>query len=541
MWYYIIIISKECSKLTKHGKTLNTKQKMAIYISSAVLAIIAAITAVILLIHTVNNPPSIIFNSNGGSYFSVISQSEGSNSSVMFIPQSPVTILPESNDKNIEEIIEIVDKIEQTPQNTVIAPNNTVDTSALTKRSVKLNVKYLPQNPELPTGCEITSLTTVLNYYGFDVSKTEMSDKYLVKTIDKIGNFWEVFVGDPRKNGFGCYAKPIVNAANKYLATQNSRYKAVDYSGTKFENLLTIVESGTPVIIWGTMYDEKENDLRKPFTTVKWNIDGKELQWIAPEHCMVLIGYDADRHIAIMSDPQRGIVEYNLETVKSRYLALHSQCVVFEELPVINGIKNGDFYYTTQYVAVADYDLASVTLNGEEVGTQFLIEGNSTNMYVIEAIDTSGNVITYTVYTKPIASLLEPISHLNEYTVTVDDYDMILDIKNKALALETRYSPPSEGEAIDEIVGFCDRYLTRLDALIKDIEEISNTINEFKENTPLLGDTEAINQLIQKIDALLSSENINADQYKTLQNMKAQCQSWLKNVSPDNQGISNIE
>ena len=29
----------------------------------------------------------------------------------------------------------------------------------------------LNQNPELPTGCEITSLTSVLNYYGCNVDK----------------------------------------------------------------------------------------------------------------------------------------------------------------------------------------------------------------------------------------------------------------------------------------------------------------------------------------------------------------------------------
>ncbi len=527
--------------MTKHGKTLNTKQKIIIYISSAVLAILAAITAVIILIHTVNNPPAIIFNSNGGSYISVLSSSEGNNSSEMFIPKPPVTILPEGNDEKIEEIFEIVDKIEQTPQNTVIVPKNTVDTSGLTKRSVKLNVKYLPQNPELPTGCEITSLTTVLNYYGFDVSKTEMSDKYLVKTIDKIGNFWEVFVGDPRKNGFGCYAKPIVNAANKYLATQNSRYKAVDYSGTKFENLLSIVESGTPVIIWGTMYGEKENDLRKPFTTVKWNVDGKDLQWIAPEHCMVLIGYDADRHIAIMSDPQRGIVEYNLETVKSRYLALHAQCVVFEELPVINGIENGGFYYTTQCVTVADYDLASVTVNGEEVDTQFLIEGNSTNMYVIEATDTSGNVITYTVYTKPIASLIEPISHLNELTVTIDDYDVIKSIRDSALALETKYSPPSESTAINDIVNHCNRFLTRLDTLSKNIDDVIKEFDEYQKQQSSVYNESDINQLITQIDALLADSNLNESQCNTLKGMRAKCQLWLTNSSTDEPDVQIIE
>ncbi|MEN2465771.1 C39 family peptidase [Ornithinibacillus sp. JPR2-1] len=31
------------------------------------------------------------------------------------------------------------------------------------------------QKPELPNGCEITSLTSVLNYYDYQVSKTNMA------------------------------------------------------------------------------------------------------------------------------------------------------------------------------------------------------------------------------------------------------------------------------------------------------------------------------------------------------------------------------
>ena len=49
------------------------------------------------------------------------------------------------------------------------------------RRSNRLNVKCVLQNPELPTGCEITALTIVLNYLGYDVDKLTMADKYLDK------------------------------------------------------------------------------------------------------------------------------------------------------------------------------------------------------------------------------------------------------------------------------------------------------------------------------------------------------------------------
>ena len=42
-----------------------------------------------------------------------------------------------------------------------------------------IDVPTILQYPELPNGCEITSLTAVLNYFGIDVHKTEMADDYL--------------------------------------------------------------------------------------------------------------------------------------------------------------------------------------------------------------------------------------------------------------------------------------------------------------------------------------------------------------------------
>lgn len=192
--------------------------------------------------------------------------------------------------------------------------------------TAKLPLKFLAQNPELPTGCEITSLTTVLNYYGYNVSKTEMAENYLVKETAP-ANFWEVFAGDPtsEKYGFGCYAQPIVNAANKYLTEQNSPYRAYNRSGSPFKALLAHVANGTPVVIWGTI------SMLEPYTTEKWTFDGEAVEWIAPEHCLVLIGYDLERNVAIMSDPLKDIVEYDLDTVEARYHSLHSQCVIVKK------------------------------------------------------------------------------------------------------------------------------------------------------------------------------------------------------------------
>ncbi len=217
------------------------------------------------------------------------------------------------------------DEIKQTKENTVKVTKSEIDFSSLSKRSVGLAVNYLPQNPELPTGCEITSLTTVLNYYGYNVSKTVMADKYLEKQ-NAPADWTKVFMGTPfDPHSFGCYAQPITNAANKFFADNKNKHIAYNKSGIAFSAILSEIDNGRPVVIWGTM------QMKEAYKTVKFNIDGKTMQWIAPEHCLVLIGYDIDRGVAIMSDPQRGIVEYDIYTVKQRYESMCSQCVFIRE------------------------------------------------------------------------------------------------------------------------------------------------------------------------------------------------------------------
>ena len=60
-------------------------------------------------------------------------------------------------------------------------------------------VPMLFQDPELPTGCEVTALAMVLQYYGFDTDKCELSDVYLPKGAVGETDFHYAFVGEPRE------------------------------------------------------------------------------------------------------------------------------------------------------------------------------------------------------------------------------------------------------------------------------------------------------------------------------------------------------
>lgn len=512
-------------------KPLSLKQKIAIYATCIAVAIIAAIVSVCVLVHMCQKELPLLSSSNSSvsstnQYYDIVDIIEPEAEEIIIETDAAgdtVTI-------TVTEIIEMVQEVEQTEDNTVVVKPTTIDASRLEKRQIKLDVDYLSQYPELPTGCEITSLTTVLNYYGYNVSKTTMSDDYLEKSIDKVANFWEIFLGNPRSNGFGCYAGPIVKAANKYLEEQDNKYKAVNASGTQFESLLKEVENGNPVIIWSTMYDEKIDDLREPYTTYKWEIDGKTIQWIAPEHCMVLIGYDIDRNVAIMSDPQRGIVEYNLETVKARYAAMHSQCVILQENdlpPIIEGVTDGESYYTTQYINITDDNLKSVTVNYKHSESEFFIEGNAESTYEIIATDTSGNQTVTTVYTKPISSIAQSITNLTEFNVTEEHREAVNFVRNTALSISTQFATQEESDELNQIIINCDTLLDKIESVSNEYNRITTAVGDYETEIPTEEDIEIISILIADIDTLVNSENLTEEQQLSLNELKFKCQELL--------------
>lgn len=180
----------------------------------------------------------------------------------------------------------------------------------------------LNQYPELPTGCEVTSLTMVLNYYGFAATKLDLADNYLPKGPAGSTDFRKSFVGDPRNSwSYGCYAPVIVKTANGYLAAQKSKMRAADITGKELPALSAYTNANIPVLVWGTV------DCKAPFRRISWTIKGKKLNWISPEHCMVLLGFPNGK--VKVADPTTGKIRlYDLNLFRSRYNSLFKQAVL---------------------------------------------------------------------------------------------------------------------------------------------------------------------------------------------------------------------
>ncbi len=211
--------------------------------------------------------------------------------------------------------------------------------------SCTLDIKSVCQysKPALPTGCECTALTTVLKYYGFTVTKNEIADTYLEKTAftEKktggkngetvlIGADPDVsFPGDPNdENSYGCYSKPIADAANKYLTAQGTNLRAKVQDGEELSYWYNYVNNGRPVIIWAT------DSMKKTVVADTWQTkDGKTIEWLHNEHCLVLVGYDTVKKTVAVCDPiSRSVIPtvYKASLFEKRYNEQGRRAVLIE-------------------------------------------------------------------------------------------------------------------------------------------------------------------------------------------------------------------
>ena len=195
--------------------------------------------------------------------------------------------------------------------------------------------EIIEQYPELPTGCEITAMTMVLHYYGYQVDKVTMALDYMPKTEAEFyrsedgrlmgPDLENYFVGDPTEDsGYICGTGAIVTAANRYLTDVGSNLKAAAMKNAQPEELYDLIDQGTPVVIWCTinMEDRAETD--------GWyREDGTYMEWSTNDHGAVLIGYDEDT--VTVADPIYSRITVSREQFEKIFAERGGQCVILTE------------------------------------------------------------------------------------------------------------------------------------------------------------------------------------------------------------------
>ena len=168
------------------------------------------------------------------------------------------------------------------------------------------NVPFISQLEKYPTGCESVSATMVLNWAGVSVTVDEFLDNWLKTGTapyrDENGELkgcdpWVEFPGDPRTNkGWGCFLPVITDAVERMGAP----VEMIPLYNEPLEKLChDWLDGGIPLVFWATIH------MNPPQEFTRWHTpEGKEIVWISPMHCLVLIGYDDEGYY--FNDPTDG-------------------------------------------------------------------------------------------------------------------------------------------------------------------------------------------------------------------------------------------
>ncbi|MBE4908371.1 C39 family peptidase [Bacillus luteolus] len=206
----------------------------------------------------------------------------------------------------------------------VFLPNNGTaaysrNLTTTTTKKIILDAPLISQNPELPRGCEVTSLAMLLQHAGVMVDKLTLA-KAVKKDptpykkhngIVHFGNPYNGFVGDmytKRNKGLGVYHAPIADLADQFLAT-----RIIDLTGEDFTQVYKYLVNGSPV--WVITNATFEKLPKSSFET--WHTPTGIINITYHEHSVLVTGFD--EHFIYFNDPLSGIK--NTKAPKEEFIA----------------------------------------------------------------------------------------------------------------------------------------------------------------------------------------------------------------------------
>ena len=163
-----------------------------------------------------------------------------------------------------------------------------------------LQAPYIDQTRRWVYGCESISTVMLLQYLGMDMDPDTFIDTCLPRGYstgsgpDMVApDPTYVYINEPRdRTGWGCYAPCIVQALHNAFAAcgKAGEYEPVEETGKTAAQLCTeYIDAGMPVVFWATLNFEPSE------TVSRWTLpDGCPFVWKDHEHCLLLVGYDAE-------------------------------------------------------------------------------------------------------------------------------------------------------------------------------------------------------------------------------------------------------
>lgn len=162
------------------------------------------------------------------------------------------------------------------------------------KDKVAIDVPLIEQLPELPRGCEVTSLAMLFESANMTVDKMQLAKEIRRNPAKQVIKNGQIHFGDPNNGfvgdmysfqtpGLGVYHKPIIELAETYLPG-----KIVNLSNRPFNELKIPLSDGRPVwVIINTHYEKLADSY---FQT--WYTESGPIQITRKQHSVLITGYD---------------------------------------------------------------------------------------------------------------------------------------------------------------------------------------------------------------------------------------------------------
>lgn len=178
------------------------------------------------------------------------------------------------------------------------------------KRAVANEEWLILQNPELPNGCEVTSLAMALAAAGYPADKTVLFAGYMPSApfavIDGVRYGPDpsaAYAGDAAsaRGGWYCFEGPVIEAGNRWLAEQGADCHMERCTGLTEAALEGFLRRGIPLVVWVTRgYAPPEYA-----DYFGWTLpDGSRYTPYNNLHCVLLAGEEGEGYR--IADPLEG-------------------------------------------------------------------------------------------------------------------------------------------------------------------------------------------------------------------------------------------
>lgn len=213
------------------------------------------------------------------------------------------------------------------PKTSTVQPKKTEVSQHSIEGSIQLDAPLVEQLPELPRGCEVTSLAMLLQYNHVDVDKMELAKKvkrnpsqYQVKdNVIHFGNPYNGFVGDMysfNRPGLGVYHGPIAELASEYVGD-----RVYDLTGESFSKIIAQLNQGRPV--WVIINGAYKKLPKEAFVT--WHTEDGPMEITMREHSVLITGYD--HKFIYFNDPLNVDSKAPIDDFKAAWIQMGKQAI----------------------------------------------------------------------------------------------------------------------------------------------------------------------------------------------------------------------